>query len=674
MSSKLSLSEAKKRIADLREDLRRHEYLYYVLNQPEIEDAEFDRRLRALQELEAWFPELITPDSPSQRVGGQPTSEFPSVRHPVPMLSLSNVYNEDEFREFDRRVSEGLGDQPFSYVCELKFDGVAVNLRFENGQFVQGTSRGDGQTGDDVTANLRTIRSLPLKLEADQPAKVVYVRGEVHMDRAGFAAMNREREEQGEPLFANPRNSTGGALKLLDPAAVARRPLKLTCYGLWFDGIAESGWKHSQSLKWLESAKLPIYTDWRLVDNIDAVFELWQEWEKLRPELPFDIDGVVIKVDDIGQQVRLGATAKSPRWATAYKFKAEAGKTRLLDITLQVGRTGNVTPVAELEPVQLAGTTVKRATLHNEDEIKRLDLHIGDFVTIEKGGDIIPKVIGVDLEMRPAGARFFKMPENCPVCDEQLTRPEGESAWRCVNNACPAQVQKNIEHFAFRGAMDIEGLGEKVVALLVDADLIRDYGDIYTLTLERLLPLERMAEKSAQNLLDGIEKSKEQPLERLIFALGIRHVGIGAARILAREFGSIDALILASVDDLIAIHDIGKTMAESIVDFFQNEKNRSIVEKLHSAGVRFEAEQSADRPAPLAGKIFVLTGTLEAFSREQAGDRIRALGGSVTSSVSKNTSFVVAGPGAGSKLKKAQELSVTVLDEAAFLKIITEIE
>lgn len=626
--------------------------------------------MRELERLEAERPDLVTPDSPTQRVGGQPTQEFASVRHPVPMLSLSNVYSEAEFRDFDRRVRDGLGDADFHYVCELKFDGIAVDLLYENGSFVRGATRGDGLVGDDITANLRTIRSLPLRLGVPAPASSLHVRGEVYMNRADFSNLNQRRVEEGLPLFANPRNATGGTLKMLDPRSVAERPLKLTCYGLWFNGIAQSGWTHSQSLRWIEEARLPTSREWRVADGAVEVMDFWREWEKARPTLPFDIDGIVIKLDDFAQQERLGATAKSPRWATAFKFRAEAGKTRLLAITLQVGRTGAVTPVAELEPIRLAGSTVKRATLHNEDEIARLDLRLGDLVFVEKGGDIIPKITGVDEKQRSKGSKTFVMPDRCPVCGEPLYRPNGEVVRRCENRACPAQVQRSIEHFASRGAMDIEGLGEKVVEQLLSTGLIRDYGDIYHLTSERLIPLERMAEKSADNLIRAIDQSRNRTLDRLIFALGIRHVGIGAARLLARHFRSLNALSEATIEELLAVHDVGPAMAQSIRDFFASPTNLQVLNKLRAAGLPMEGVKAIDEALPWQEKTFVLTGTLASLTREQAGERIRALGGTVASSVSSKTEYVIAGPGAGSKLEKARELGIRVLDESAFLALL----
>jgi len=671
-AGKLPAEEARRCIEALRQDLRRHEYLYYVLNQPEIADDEFDRRMRELAQLEEQFPQFASPDSPTQRVGGQPSAEFPSVRHPLPMQSLSNVYSEEEFADFDRRVREGLGGAAYRYVCELKFDGIAVDLRYEGGRFARGATRGDGEVGDDITPNLKTIRSLPLSLMAKSPASAIHVRGEVYMERAAFQKLNAEREGEGSPLFANPRNATGGTLKILDPRVVASRPLRLTCYGLWFEGIAASGWTQSQILEWLQEAQFPVSQNWKLTKKADEALSYWQDWGSQRGQLPFDIDGVVIKVDDLAQQERLGSTAKSPRWATAFKFKAQRAATKLVGITLQVGRTGAVTPVAELESVLLAGSRVKRATLHNEDEIQRLDLRIGDTVYVEKGGDVIPKIVGVDPGKRPAGARVFVMPDRCPVCGSPLVRPEGEVVRRCVNVGCPEQIQRTIEHFASRTAMDIEGLGEKLIGQLIREKLIEDPGDLYSLTVEKLIPLERMAQKSAENLMAALEQSKSRPLERLIFALGIRHVGIGAARTLAQTYGSLDALRAASEDELQRIHEVGPRMAESIREFFSNPANLTVIEKLRRAGVRLAEEKKAAGRQPLAGKTLVLTGALEKFTREQAGERIRALGGHVASAVSARTDYVIAGSGAGSKLDKARALGITILDEEAFLQMIHE--
>ena len=673
MSPKANSTESiRRRIVLLRQDLRRHEYLYYVLNQPEISDEEFDQRMRELARLEGENPRFASSDSPTQRVGGEPSAEFPSVRHPQPMMSLANVYDEEEFADFDRRVREGLGGFEYAFVCELKFDGIAVDLRYEGGRFVRGATRGDGELGDDITPNLKTIRSLPLAFAAKSPAPAIHVRGEVYMERADFARLNAEREAAGDPPFANPRNASGGTLKMLDPRIVASRPLRLTCYGLWFEGIAASGWTQSRILQWLQEAQFPISKNWKSVKTAEEAEEFWRDWGQKRDHVPFDIDGVVIKVDDLGQQERLGATAKSPRWATAFKFKAQRVSTKLVGITLQVGRTGAVTPVAELEPVLLAGSRVKRATLHNEDEIQRLDLRIGDTVFVEKGGDVIPKIIGVEEAKRPAGATVFIMPDRCPVCGSELVRYEGEVVRRCVNLACPEQVQRTIEHFASRTAMDIESLGEKLVEQLIREKLISDPGDLYSLTADRLIPLERMAQKSAENLIAALEQSKQRPLERVIFALGIRHVGIGAARTLARAYGSLDELMAASEDGLQQIHEIGPRMAQSIRDFFSSAANLAVIEKLRRAGIRMTEAKKATGKQLLAGKTFVLTGTLEKFTREQAAERIRALGGSVTGSVSAKTDYVVSGSGAGSKLNKARSLKVAVLDESAFLRLIGE--
>ncbi|MCX6640195.1 MAG: NAD-dependent DNA ligase LigA [bacterium] len=659
-----------KRIETLRRELHRHEYLYYTLNQPEIPDEVFDRMMRELQQLEEEYPELINADSPTQRVGGQPSAEFPAVHHPVSLLSLSNVYSPEEFLDFDRRVREGLGEESYRYICELKFDGIAVDLRYEHGRFVRGATRGDGEVGDDITVNLRTIRSLPFQLSAELPAPVLHVRGEVYMEREEFKRLNVAREAEGASLFANPRNATGGALKILDPRVVAKRPLKLTCYALWFEGIAAAGWRQSRVLEWLQRAHLPSSRDWKLAENASTVEQIRQQWEAKRSELPFDIDGIVIKVDDFAQQQRLAATAKSPRWATAYKFKAHRIETLLNGITLQVGRTGAVTPVAELEPVLLAGSTIRRATLHNSDEIQRLDLRIGDVVYLEKGGDVIPKIIGVNVTKRSSESIPYVMPDHCPACGGELVRPEDEVVSRCVSLNCPVQLQKSIEHFASRTAMNIEGLGPKLIQQLIENNLISDFGDLYYLTYDQLSGLERMAQKSAENLLQGIAATKERPLERLIFALGIRHVGRGVARALARSLPSLSSLQAAKVEELQEIPDVGHIIAVSIRDFFSSSSNLDVIEKLRKAGLRMEESKSSDGFKPFDGKTFVLTGSLETFTREQAGEKILARGGSVASSVSSKTDFVVAGPGAGSKLDKARELGIPILDEAAFLQIL----
>jgi DNA ligase (NAD+) len=670
MSKEGSHRDIRKQIEDLSQDLRRHEYLYYVLNAPEISDEEFDRRMRELETLEKKNPELIALDSPTQRVGGQPTKEFASVRHPVPMLSLANVYSEEEFLEFDRRVKEGLGGSHYRYICELKYDGIAVSLLYQNSRFTQGATRGDGQTGDDITANLKTIRSLPLKINISPPASDFYMRGEVYMDKAAFESLNDRRALEGNPLFANPRNATGGTLKNLDPRIAASRPLKLVSYGLWFPGIETQGWSQSKSLTWLEEAGFPVSREWQTANEAQEAIQFWRDRGTHRAELPYEIDGTVIKVDDFTQQERLGYTAKSPRWATAFKFKAQRVRTKLVGITLQVGRTGAVTPVAELEPVSLAGSHIRRATLHNEDEIQRLDLRLGDTIYLEKGGDVIPKIIAVDESVRPSDSKPFIMPDFCPACGGSLLRSAGEVIRRCVNLSCPAQIQGNLAHFASRGAMDIESLGWKLIEQLVAEGLVKDPGDLYTLSIDQVATLERKGEKSAHKLLEALGKSRNQPLERLIFALGIRHVGAGAARVLARHFKSLDTLQAATIEELQTIHDIGSVMAQSIHQYFQAPANLEIIEKLRRAGVRFEAENKPDNELPLAGKSFVLTGTLDNFTREQAADSIRALGGNVTGSVSSKTDYVVAGPGAGSKLDRARSLGITVLDEPAFKKLI----
>ncbi|MBI4553017.1 MAG: NAD-dependent DNA ligase LigA [Candidatus Latescibacteria bacterium] len=670
-----------RRIAQLREEIRTHDHRYFVLDHPIISDAEYDRLMRELQELEVAHPELVTPDSPTQRVGGAPLSSFPVVTHPVPMLSISNTYAAEEVVEFDRRVHEWVGPDapPIQYVVELKIDGVAVSLRYQEGVFIQGATRGDGEHGDDITANLRTIRSIPLRLPAVHPAlRNVEVRGEVYLPRASFEALNRLRAEQGESLFVNPRNAAAGSLKLLDSRLVAQRPLRLFVYSLLCDdeaaveaAVPEMD-SHYHRLQWLNEHGLPVNPHVRRVGSIHAALDYCDDWQARRADLPYDIDGMVIKVDPIRQQQRLGATLKSPRWVVAYKFAAQQAATRLKEIQLQVGRTGVVTPVAILEPIFLAGTTVSRATLHNEEEIRRKDIRAGDTVYIEKGGDVIPKVVGVDLSRRPSDSVPFVMPSACPVCGSPLVRSEEEVAVRCENLSCPAQVQARIEHFAGRNAMEIDGLGPAITEQLLRQGMVTDVGDLYTLTHEQLAALERMGEKSAENLITAITASKTRSLDRLIFGLGIHHVGERAARQLAEHCRTVEALRAASKEALETIPEIGPTIAESVVTFFQNARNREVIDKFRRAGVTMELPEGTGGSAlgPLAGKTFVLTGVLARFTREDAAARIEALGGRVTSTVSAKTSYVIAGSSPGSKLERARQLGIPVLDEEEFEELI----
>lgn len=663
---------AQREISKLRKEIRHHDYLYYVLAQPQISDYEYDQLLKRLEALEAEFPELVTPDSPTQRVSGEPTKIFPVVRHRKQMLSLANTYNEEEIRDFDRRVRSLLNkDEPYEYVCELKIDGLAISLIYEKGILARAATRGDGQQGDEVTKNVKTIRSLPLKLDTDDEELLnIEVRGEVYYPRKEFERLNESRQRNGEPPFANPRNAAAGSIKLQDPREVAKRPLQIFCY--YLDVISQSPAikTHYDSLKMLEKLRFPVNPNYQLCKDIDEVIDFWSGWQAKRDTLPYDVDGVVVKVNRFDQQERLGATAKSPRWSIAFKFTTEQAVTKLKDIKWQVGRTGTVTPVAELEPVSLMGTTVKRATLHNMDEIRRLDVRIGDEVLVEKGGDIIPKILEV---VKRGSADPYPQPPSCPVCHSSLIQPEGEAALVCENVRCPAQVARRIEHFASRRAMDIEGLGDKIVELFLNEKLIEDYGDLYFVKAEDIEKLERMGEKSAQNLIDAIEKSKEQPLEKLIFALGIRYVGEGAARLLARHFSSLDALMNASPEEIDAIEGVGEKTAQSVVQFFKKEENLKVIDKLRRAGLRFEQkkrEHPAQEDERFKDKTFVFTGSLERFTRDEAKQLVEERGGKVTNSVSSNTDYVVAGEDPGSKYRKAKELGVKILKEQEFLEMI----
>ena len=663
----MTREEARRRAESLRTSIRRHDHLYYVLAEPEITDAEYDRLLRELKQLEERFPVLVTPDSPTQRVGGEPLETFATVRHRVPMLSLGNAYSAEELEAFDERVRKGLEDEAYEYVVELKVDGVAVSLRYEKGRFVQGSTRGDGVCGDDISANLRTVRSIPLSFIAKDPSlRTLEARGEIYLPRKGFDRLNEEREREGEPLFANPRNAAAGSLKLLDPALVADRPLDIFIYG-----VAESpGGRyrtHYETLMALKQAGLRVNPHVRRCRTLEEAVRYCNEWEAKRDSLDYDIDGIVLKVNRFDQQLKLGQTAKEPRWAVAYKFPAREAVTTLNNIVLRVGRTGAVTPTAELEPVNLSGTTVSRATLHNADEIQRKDIRIGDTVVIEKGGEIIPKVVRVVTEKRTGKEKPFRMPEACPTCGGKLRRDEEEVAWRCENVACPAQLKRTLEHFAGRGAMDIEGLGTVMVESLVDQGLVKDYGDLYSLKMKDLLALERMGEKSASNLLAGIEASKERPYERVLFALGIRHVGLTAARLLAERFPSLDELSRATPEEIDEIPGVGTTIAQSLADFLSRKSNLAVIAKLREAGVRMKAEkEGAGKPKKLAGKTFVLTGILQRYSREDASEKIIALGGRTSDSVSRKTDYLVVGADPGSKLKKAKTLGVKILSEEEF--------
>ncbi|NOU36763.1 MAG: NAD-dependent DNA ligase LigA [Kiritimatiellaceae bacterium] len=670
MSNALNSTEARKETEKLRAEIERHNRLYYVEAAPEISDRDYDALLKRLEALEKQFPELATPDSPTRRVGGEPLKGFENVRHTVPMISLANTYNKEELVEFDGRVKKLLGGTPYSYILEPKIDGVAISLRYENGLLVRAVTRGDGTTGDDVTANVRTIKSIPLRL-TNNPPEILEVRGEVYMTRKGFAALNEERQEAGHEPFANPRNACAGSLKQLDPRIVARRPLDAVFYGL---GECSADFAtHQEMLKALTHYGLRITPQFWICEAISGVLEKLDVLVGMKRSFPFEMDGGVIKVNQRDLYEPLGSTAKSPRWAVAYKYEPEQAETLLKEITIQIGRTGVLTPVAELEPVQLAGTVVKRATLHNEDEIKRKDIRVGDRVIVEKAGEIIPAVVRVVTEKRTGKEKPFDMQAACKALGINPVKNEGEVAWRIDDLHHPAMLKRWLTYFASRNGMDIDGLGESIVEQIVDAGLVKGPADLYDLKKSQLLGLEGFKEKKAQNLIDGIEASKSRPFDRIIFALGIRHVGSGSARVLAQSFSDIEKLMAADIQTLEQIRDIGPVVGKSICDFFQTPANRKLVERLQSAGVNF-AQTAKTASDEFAGLTFVLTGTMESLSREEAGEQIRARGGSVTSSVSKNTSYVVAGDKAGSKLTKAEELGVKVLDEKQFLTLLGNVE
>jgi DNA ligase (NAD+) len=657
--------DIQKRIAALREKIRHHEYVYYVLDRPEIEDADFDKLMRQLKDLEQEHPELLTADSPTQRVGGKPREGFVKVPHSSPMLSLDNTYNEDELRNWERRVHELSGRSDVDYVCELKLDGMSLALIYEDGKLVRGITRGDGSVGEDVTLNVRTVRSIPLSISHEKLKKAgipvnFEVRGELLMPTAAFKKLNEERERNGLATFANPRNFTAGTVRQLDSNVTAQRRLDFFPYILRANGRTyfERHWK---TLDALENAGFKVNANRKLVHSMDEVWAFIQEWESKRDSLAYEIDGIVVKVDRTALQDELGFTGKAPRWAIAYKYAARAGITKLENVRWQVGRTGKLTPVAELAPVAIGGTTVRNATLHNMDEIERLGVKIGDWVRVERGGDVIPKVAEVDGE-HPRGEKEIDEPEKCPVCGMKVVRTEGEVDYRCVNANCPAKLQGTILHFASRGVMNIDGMGDALVTQLSERGLVKDVADIYKLTKKDLISLQRFADKSAQNIIDEIERSKKLPLERVIYGLGIRMVGERTAQFLAEHFGSMEALESASVEELQDVNEVGPRIAESIVEFFSIAANRKLVNRLREAGLTLTG-QKKQRGTKLAGKTFVLTGTLAHFTRDEAKKIIEDAGGKVTGSVSKKTDYVVAGADAGSKLDKAKELSVSVIDE-----------
>jgi DNA ligase (NAD+) len=658
-------AQAAKRIEDLRRQIRRHERLYYVLNRPEISDQEYDALERELRDLEEQHPDLVTPDSPTQRVGERPSEEFQSFTHKVAMLSLDNTYSEDELREFEERIFRIVGSREMTYVAELKIDGLSMALHYEKGRLARGVTRGDGVRGDDVTPNVRAIRVVPLVLSGEDVPEYVEARGEIFLPRSRFLEINREREDRDEEPFANPRNAAAGTMKNLDARVVVGRGLDVFFYTLaQARGLPlKSQW---ESLEAMRSWGLKTNATSRLCRGLDAVLEYCSEWRDRRDALEYEIDGVVVKVDDLALQEELGFTAKFPRWAIAYKYPAHRAATVVRAIEVQVGRTGKLTPVAHLDPVSLAGSTVSRATLHNEEEVARKEVRVGDTVLIEKGGDVIPKVVEVVLEKRPPDTGAWQPPDTCPVCGRPARKAEGEVDRRCVNASCPAQIKERLKHFARRQAMDIEGLGDALVEQLVDKGLVRDFADLYKLRLEDLAPLERMAEKSASNLLEQLEASKPRELRRLLFGLGIRFVGERAAMLLARHFRSLAALAAASAEEIDAIYEIGPVVAASVSGWFADEANRALVGRLEDAGVRTSEPESSAGALPFQGMQFVLTGSLETMTRDEARAEIELRGGRVTSSVSKKTSAVVVGAEPGAKYDRARELGVACLDEAEF--------
>lgn len=670
----MTRASAERRHAELAAEIRRHDEAYYIHARPAVSDQEYDRLYRELVDLENAFPELATPDSPTQRVGGSPLTEFRPVQHLTPMLSLDNTYSQGEVRDFVARLQRLLPGEALDFVLEPKVDGVAINLRYENGAFVLGATRGDGTTGDDITENLRTIRNLPLRIKG-APGRLE-VRGEVYMTRAGFLQLNRSRVAKGEEPFANARNSAAGSLKQLDPRLVAKRPLALVVYNLVsMDGPAAR--THLELLEQLNALGFPTPERTWHCRSADELLSAINELDAIRRDFAYETDGAVIKLNSLALRERAGYTSKAPRWAIAYKYAAEQAETKLKAITIQVGRTGALTPVAELEPVFLAGSTISRATLHNEDELRRKDIRVGDTVTIEKAGEVIPAVVGVVLTKRTGQEVPFNFPRECPECGSAVTRTAGASGeaaavWRCLNPECPAQVRGRIEHWCARGAMDVEGGGEVLAAQLVKSGLARNVADLYSLTLDQLLTLERMGKKSAQNFLDALEAGKSRELWRLIFGLGILHVGVGGAKALARKFGSLDAIASASIEQLTATEDIGEVIARSVHEWFANQRNRELIERLRAAGLNFRSMELPPNSASstIGSKTFVLTGTLPTLKRDEAAALIEKAGGKVSSSVSKKTDYLVAGEDAGSKLTKAQELGVRVLTEAELLQLL----
>ncbi len=672
-ASEPQVTDLHERAAWLRNELNRHSYAYYVLDNPSIPDAEYDRLFRELQKLEAEHPYLLLPDSPTQRVGGEPLPEFHQVQHEVPMLSINNGFSEEDIQNFDRRVREGLSsDEVIRYACELKFDGLAINLRYEQGVLVLASTRGDGFTGEDVTANIRTIRSIPLKLQTTKPPALIEVRGEVLMFKADFAKLNQRQREANQKEFANPRNAAAGSLRQLDSRITAQRSLRFFAYGIGRLNGADMPQRHSALLDWYQTMGIAVCAERTVVLGADGLLNFFADIGQRRAQLPYEIDGVVYKLDEIEQQQRLGFVSRAPRFAIAHKFPAEEATTTVVDIEIQVGRTGALTPVARLEPVSVGGVTVTNATLHNEDEVRRKDIRVGDCVIVRRAGDVIPEIVANVPERRPSNAHEFIMPTNCPVCGSPIVRPEDEAVARCSGGwiTCAAQRKGGLLHFVSRRAMDIEGLGEQLVEQLVDRGLVTTPADFFNLSLTTLSDLDRMAKKSAQNVLDALDKSKKTTLARFIYALGIRHVGESTAKSLARHFGSLDALLAADEAQIVNVNDIGPVVTQSILSFFSDPLNRQLIDQLRDSGIHWEEGEPEQTTDLLAGKTFVLTGTLPTLSRDEARAKIEAAGGKVAGSVSKKTSYVVAGEEAGSKLTRAEELGIAILDEDMFLKLV----
>ncbi|MEW6547043.1 MAG: NAD-dependent DNA ligase LigA [Bacillota bacterium] len=668
-----AFEEARARVEELRRQIRHHDHLYYVLDAPEISDAEYDELVRELRRLEELYPQLVTPDSPTQRVAGAPSEAFGTVVHSSPMLSLDNAFSPEDLLDFDRRVRSLLGGERPEYVAELKIDGLSVALHYERGRFVRGATRGDGERGEDVTANLRTVRSIPLVLQPPgEMLTELEVRGEVYMPVQAFQRLNREREERGEPTFANPRNAAAGSVRQLDPRVTAGRPLDTFIYEIrrWEAQGPEGPETQWEALEMLGRLGFKVNPHRRLCRDIDEVIDYCRYWAEHRHDVGYEMDGSVIKVNSFEQQRRLGATTHHPRWAIAYKFPAEQATSRVRDIIIQVGRTGVLTPTALLDPVRLAGATVSRATLHNEDIIRQKDVRIGDTVIVQRAGDVIPEVVAVVKEKRTGQEREFRMPDRCPVCGAEAVRLPGEVAVRCTGVACPAQLKEQLIHFASRDAMNIEGLGPAIITQLMDAGLVKDAADLYFLKYEDVVKLERMADKSARNLLDAIAATRGNPLHRLIYALGIRYVGEKVSRVLADHFGSMDALARATEEELTRIPEIGPKIAASVVAFFRQEQTRRVLEKLRRAGVNMEQRRAAPaRESPLAGKTVVFTGTLQSMGRKEAEELVASLGGKPSGSVSRHTDYVVVGANPGSKYDRARELGVKMLTEEEFRRL-----